>query len=93
MNDFQKTHNVPPEVDFESSRSPEVIVLKTVPICIVQQYYPHDNIVCIHKYDEYMKSIDSDVCHKLWYFTDHKISGRPILAKYKTFQNNLRAGI
>ena len=24
-------------------------------------------------------------------FTDHKISGRPILAKEKAFQNNLRA--
>ena len=24
------------------------------------------NIVCIHMYDEYMKSIDSGVCHKPW---------------------------
>ena len=38
----------------------------TVPVCIVWQYYPHDNIVCIHMYDEYMKSIDSGVCHKPW---------------------------
>ena len=47
--------------DLPRSRS-----LETVPICIVWQYYPHDNIVCIHMYDEYMKSIDSGVCHKLW---------------------------
>ena len=38
--------------------------LETVPICIVWQYFPHDNTVCIHTYDEYMKSIDSGVCHK-----------------------------
>ena len=69
--------------------------LETVPVCIVWQYYPHDNIVCIHMYDEYMKSIDSGVCHRLWsifvidrasLFTDHKISGRPIRAKYKHFR-------
>ena len=40
--------------------------LETVPVCIVWQYYPHDNIVCIHLYDEYMKSIDSGVCHRPW---------------------------
>ena len=40
--------------------------LETVPVCIVWQYYPHDNTVCIHMCDEYMKSIDSGVCHKLW---------------------------
>ena len=44
-----------------SLESPE-----TVPICIVWQYYPHDNIVCIHMCDEYKKSIDSSVCHRLW---------------------------
>ena len=40
--------------------------LETVPICIVWQYFPHDNTVCIHMYDEYMKSIDIIVCHRLW---------------------------
>ena len=40
--------------------------LETVPICIVFQCYPHDNIVCIHLCDEYMKSIDSGVCHRPW---------------------------
>ena len=49
--------------------------------------------------DEYMKSIDSAVCHKLWsilwwigasLFTDHRISGRPIRAKYKHFRTILR---
>ena len=38
--------------------------------------------------DEYMKSIDSGVCHKLWsidranLFTNQRISGLPIRAKY-----------
>ena len=46
-------------------------------------------------YDEYMKSIDSGVCHRLLVhfvidcanlFRDHRISGRPIRAKYKHFR-------
>ena len=44
--------------------------LETVPVCIVLQYYPHDNIVCIHMCDECMKSIDSGVCHMLWSICD-----------------------
>ena len=94
-------HNVHPEVDFESSKSlPRSQNLETVPICIVWQYFPRDNTVCIHKYDEDMKSIDSDVCHKALVhfvmdraslFTDHTISGRPIRARYKHFRDNLRA--
>ena len=60
-----KIHNVPPEVDFESSDLPQNQNPETVPICIAWQYFPHDNIVCIHSCDEYMKSIDSDVCHML----------------------------
>ena len=45
--------------DLPQSQSPE-----TVQICIAQQCFPHDNIVCTHSCDEYMKSIDSDVCHQ-----------------------------
>ena len=47
--------------DLPQNQSP-----KTVPICIVWQFFPHDNIVCIHLCDECMKSIDSSVCHKLF---------------------------
>ena len=74
---------------------PQNSSLETVPICIRLQCFPHDNIVCIHMYDEYMKSIDSSVCHKLLVhfvidraslFTDHRISGRPTRAKYKHFK-------
>ena len=35
--------------------------LETVPVCIAWQYYQHDNIVYIHMYDEYMKSIQAFV--------------------------------
>ena len=40
--------------------------LETVPACIVLQYYPNSNTVCIHMCDECKISIDSGVCHKLW---------------------------
>ena len=46
--------------------------LETVQVCIVLQYYPHDNIVCIHKYDEFMKSIDSGACHTIWSFRNRQ---------------------
>ena len=68
--------------------------LGTVPVCIVWQYYPNDNIVSIHMYDEYLKSVDSSVCQALAHFvidranlfTDHNISSRPIRARYKHFR-------
>ena len=40
--------------------------LEIVPVCIVWPYYPQNNIVCIHKYDEYLKTNDSGVCHRPW---------------------------
>ena len=62
----ENAHNVPPEVDFESFKiSREVRVLKKSQSALFGSII-HDNIVCIHKYDEYMKSIDSGVCHRLW---------------------------
>ena len=45
---------------------PDIFRYATVPVFIVWQYYPHDNIVYIHIYDEYLKSIDSGVCHRPW---------------------------
>ena len=60
-------HNVPPEVDFESSRSPaKSESWKQSQSALFRQYYPHDNIVCIHTYDEFLKSIDSSVSHRPW---------------------------
>ena len=40
--------------------------LETILINIVVLYFPHDNIVCTHMYNECKKSFDSGVCHKLW---------------------------
>ena len=34
---------------------PQSQSLETVPVCIVWQYYPHDNIVYIHMCDEYIE--------------------------------------
>ena len=64
-----KTHNVPLDVDFESSRSPAKSESWNNPSLHFLQHYPHGNIVCLHMCDEYMKSIDSSVCHKLWFIS------------------------
>ena len=50
--------------DFPQSQS-----LETVPVCIVWQYYPHDNTDCINLYDECRRSNEIIVCHKLWSFS------------------------
>ena len=91
-----KTHNVPPEVDFESSRyPPKNRSLQTVPACIVLHYYPQSDTVCIHMRDECKISIDfkrlsQAVVHFLidraCLFTDHRISSLPICAKYNHFR-------
>ena len=48
-----KTHNVPPEVDFESSRSSAKSESWISPsLHCLAILHPHDNIVCIHMYDE-----------------------------------------
>ena len=61
--------------------------LETVLVCMFQQYYPHDNIVCIHMCDEYMKSIDSGVCHKpwsilLWHVQAHSLTTEHQVVQY-----------
>ena len=40
--------------------------LETIPICIVLQCFPHDNIVCVHLYDECKRSNDKIVGHMFW---------------------------
>ena len=40
--------------------------LETIPICIVSQYYPHSNIVCIYMWDKCKILIDSSVCQSFW---------------------------
>ena len=67
--------------DLPQSQSPE-----TVPICIAWQYFPHDNIVCIHLYDEYTKSIDSDVCHRLQSILLWNVRACLLTIKYQAVQ-------
>ena len=76
-------HKSPPEVDFESSRSPAS--LEIVPVCIVVRCVPHDNIADIHLYDECTrlnaKRLSQDFVHfvtaRASLLTDHKISRCP----------------
>ena len=65
---------------------PQSQSLETVPICIAWQYFPHDNIVKIHSCDEYMKSIDSDVCHKLWSILLWIVRAYLLTIKYRVVQ-------
>ena len=69
--------------------------LETVPICIVWQYYLQDITVCIHMCDENFEinrfsrlsqALVHFVMDRTSLFTDHKISGRPILARYNHFR-------
>ena len=61
-----KTHNVPSDVDFESSRSPAKSESWKNPSLHCLEHYPHDKRFCIHMHDECKKSNDIIVCHKIW---------------------------
>ena len=67
--------------DLPQNQSPE-----TVPICIALQCFPHDNVVCIHLCDEYMKSIDSGVCQKLWSILLWNVRACLLTTKYQVVQ-------
>ena len=90
-----KMHNVPPDVDFESSRSPAKSEswyspnLHCFAVFSTWQY-------CLQSHVWWMSEIkrDNRLSHALVHFvidranlfTDHRISGRPIRAKYKHFR-------
>ena len=72
------------------NQSVETIQPFTVVLC-----FPHNNIAGIHLYDECMRSKAPSICRKLLsnfvtarasLFTDHKISGLSIRAKYRHFR-------
>ena len=67
--------------DRRQSQSPE-----TVPACTVVQCFSHDNIVFIHTYDEYMKSIDSGVCHRPWSILLWIVRAYLLTIKYRVVQ-------
>ena len=87
-------HNVPPEVDFESSRSPAkseswnspslhcLAVLPTLQYCLDS-----------HWFRRLSKALVNFVMDRASLFTDHRMSALPIRAKLKKICNNLRACI
>ena len=60
-----KIRKILPEVDFESSESPEKSESWNRPICSVELYYPQNNTVDSHSWDEFLISSERNVCHKL----------------------------
>ena len=62
----KKTHNAPPDVVFESSRSPAKSESWNSPSRHCLAVLPTWHIVCIHMYDECGMLIDSGVCHRPW---------------------------
>ena len=87
-----KTHNVPPEVDFERSISPAKSESGNSPRLHCLTVLKHGNTVCIHTNDECKRSEDINVCqHKLLsilWSIDHTISSRSsnTCQKYKHFR-------
>ena len=82
-----KTHNVPLQKWLSNLEDlPRNQSLETVPVCIVWQNNPHDNIVCIHMYDECKISIDSGVCHKLWSILWWIVQACSLTIEYQVFQ-------
>ena len=91
-----KMHNVPPESGFWIFKiSRKVRVLKQSPICIVWQYLPTWQH-CLYSHVWWMYEINlfrrlsqalvHFVIFRANLFTDHRISGLPISAKYKHFR-------
>ena len=84
-------HNVPPEVDFEYSRSPAKIgVLKQsqpVMFCSITHIAILFVFTCVIMYDinrfrRLSQALVHFVIDRASLFTDHKISGLPIRAKF-----------
>ena len=82
-----KMHNVPPEVDFESSRSPAKSESWNSPNLHSLAVFPTwQYCVCIHMCDECMISIDSDVCHRLWSIFEMIVKAYLLSLEYQVVQ-------
>ena len=95
-----KMHNVPPEVDFESSRSPAKSVswnspsLHCLAVLPTWQYCLYSHVWWIYEINRFRRLSQALVPFRIdraSLFTDHRISGLPIRAKYKHLRNNLGA--
>ena len=90
-----KMHNVPPEVDFESSRSPTKSEFWNSPNlhCLAAfptwQYCLYSLVWWIYEINRFRRlsqALVHFVMDRASLFTDHNTSNRPILAKYKHFR-------
>ena len=59
--------------------------LETVPVCIVSQCHPHNNIICIDMCDECRRSNDSVVCHRLWSISWSIVQVCSLFMEYQAF--------
>ena len=66
MYDFQKRQYSPGSGFWIFNISCEVRVLKQSQCALFGHKKTHDNVVCSHKYDKFLKSVDSGACHMLW---------------------------
>ena len=83
-----KTHNVPPEVDFESSSILQIRSLETVSACIVCRFlhitmFLLTCVMDVRRFSRLLHALVHFVIDRARLFTDHRISGRPIRAKKK----------
>ena len=90
-----KIHKTPPEVDFESSRSPAKLEswnspnLHCLAVFPTWQYCLYSRVWWIYEINRFRRlsqALVHFVMDRASLFTDHKISGRPIRAKYKHFR-------
>ena len=91
----RNSYNVPPEVDFESSRSPAKSESWNSPIGIVMLYFPRNNVVCTHsrnecKWSKRARRLSQALVHfviaRASLLTDHRIPGLPMRGKYTHFR-------
>ena len=90
-----KMHSVPPDVDFESSRSPAKSESWNSPnlhcfaVSPTWQYCLYSHVWWIYEINRFRRlshALVHFVIDRANLFTDHRISGRPILARYKHFR-------
>ena len=85
-----KIHGRPPRSILSLQDPQQNRNLGTIPICNIALCFPHDNNAQIHLCHEYKKSNESSEVHfvtaRASLFTDHRMSGQPIRAKYRRFK-------
>ena len=86
MYDFQKHIMFLQKWILSPQDLPQNRSLETVPTCIVLQCSSHDNIVCIHMYDECRRSNEPSVCHKLWSILQSIVQVCSLTMEYQVFQ-------